>query len=182
MRSNVLTARSAFHKEGTSVRTHTYCSCVWPHLDGAHLETRSLESPPLSPPTFFFKAESFTELGALLLAKLIGSNFQGSPIPASLELKTHTNTPRFLTWVLGIELRSPFLHSQHFPNSATSPAPRWGLLSDTVSKSTLNMPTFPLLLIKPKKLFCWQHQLLPSFQFFYSDESKLKVCSEFRAS
>lgn len=119
-----------------------------------------------------------------MLAKLIGSKHQGSPVPASpaLELKTHTNTPRFLTWVMGIELRSPFLHSKHFPNSATSPAPRWCLLSDTVPKSTLNTPTFPLLLISPKKLLCWQHQLLSSFQFFYSDESMLKLCSEFRAS
>lgn len=119
-----------------------------------------------------------------LSRSLIGSKDQGSPVPASpaLELKTHTNTPRFLTWVLGIELRSPFLHSKHFLNSTTSPAPRWSLLSDTVPKSTLNTPTFPLLLISPKKLLCWQHQLLSSFQFFYSDESMLKVCSEFRAS
>lgn len=155
------------------------CGHIW--MEHTWRPEVNLESPPLSPPTFFFKAESFTELGALLLAKLIGSKYQGSPIPASLELKTHTNTPRFLTWVLRIELRSPFLHSKHFPNSATFPAPRWGLLSDTVSKSSLNTPTFPLLLIKPKTLFCWQYQLLPSFQFFYSDESKLKVCSEFRA-
>lgn len=143
------------------------CGHIW--MEHTWRPEVNLECPHLSLPTLFFKAESFTEFGAPLLAKLTGSKHQGSPVPASpaLELKTHTNTLHFLTWVMGIELRSPFLHSKHFPNSAISPAPRWGLLSDTVPKSTLNTPTFPLLLINPKKLLCWQHQLLSSFQFFF---------------
>lgn len=99
-----------------------------------------------------FLRQSFTELGALLLAKLIWQQISRIPYPCLPGIKdTYQHTSLF-NMGSGIELRSPFLHSKHFPNLATSPAPRWGLLSDTVSKSTLNTPTFPLVLINPEKI------------------------------
>lgn len=68
------------------------------------------------------------------------------------------------------------MHSKHFPNPATSPAPRHGLPSDIVSKLTLNTPAlFPLLLINHEGLTALLATsitaLIPTF---YSDESKLK--------